>query len=82
MIPEIADQTLHVIWFWLLIVIAHHKDMTLRKAFLIASVLILPREFIDQGDGGLPGVGKMTDIFFCYLGAFFGWLTFDSRKDY
>lgn len=81
MIAEATDQLLHVVWFWLLIVIAHHKGITLRQAFLIASLVIVPREFIDQWHGWPIGIGKWTDVIFCYVGAFLGWLTFD-KGDY
>jgi len=74
MIAEIADQALHVIWFFVLAVACYHRGMKLGTMLFIASLVILPREFIDQGDGGLPGIGKMTDILFCYLGSLLGYL--------
>ena len=74
LLPEFIDQVLHLFWFFCLaVVLGMNKGSTLTWMLVIASFTILPREFIDQGDGGLPGVGKMTDIFFCYLGTFFGW---------
>jgi len=74
MIAEIVDQALHFWWFFCLaIVLGLRRDWSLGWVLVVASFTILPRELIDQGDGGLPGVGKMTDIFFCYLGAFIGW---------
>jgi hypothetical protein len=74
MIPEIIDQALHLIWFFALACLVWNKDMGLARCLLIASLLVLPREFIDQWHGWSIGIGKLTDIFSCYLGAFSGWL--------
>jgi hypothetical protein len=74
MLLEIIDQVLHLIWFAALAVVAYHRGMKLSTMMLLASLVVLPREFIDQGDGGLPGIGKVTDIVFCYLGTLVGYL--------
>jgi len=72
--PEVVDQFLHFVWFFYIALFCHRAGARgLKGMLLIASLVVLPREFVDQyGDGGV-GIGKLTDIFFCYLGTVAGW---------
>lgn len=73
-LQECADQTLHVVWFYALAGICWYGGVTKLRYFLaIASMVILPRELIDQWHGWPIGLLKWLDIGCCYFGTVFGW---------